>query len=162
MKKYLDQVQKRVNELEAKFFQILREENEQADRLAKAASAEFMLLLNIVLSFVQISPLIDDVSVQEVNSKSNWTTPIISYLKDSTLLDEKGAARKLKVQAARFVVIKHVLYKRGFSRSYLRCLSPEEADYVMKEVYEGICGNHLGSWSLVHKLVKAGYYWPTM
>ena len=97
-----------------------------------------------------------------MNSKSNWSTPIISYLKDSTLLDEKGAARKLKVQAARFVVIKHVLYKRGFSRSYLRCLSPEEADYVMKEVYEGLCGNHLGSWSLVHKLVKAGYYWPTM
>ena len=135
MKKYLDQVQKRVNELEAKFFQILREENEQADRLAKAASAEFMLLLNIVLSFVQISPLIDDVSVQEVNSKSNWTTPIISYLKDSTLLDEKRAARKLKVQAARFVVIKDVLYKGGFSRLYLRCLSPKEADYVVREVY---------------------------
>ena len=106
--------------------------------------------------------MIYDVGVQEVNSKSNWTTPIISYLKDSTLLDEKGAARKLKVQAACFVVIKHVLYKKGFSQSYLRCLSPEEADYVMKEVYEGICGNHSGLWSLVHKLIKAGYYWPTM
>ena len=106
--------------------------------------------------------MIYDVGVQEVNSKSNWTTPIISYLKDSTLLDEKGAARKLKVQAACFVVIKHVLYKKRFSQSYLRCLSPEEADYVMKEVYEGICGNHSGLWSLVHKLIKAGYYWPTM
>ena len=43
MKKYLDQVQKHVNELEAKFFQIPEEENEQADLLAKAASAEYML-----------------------------------------------------------------------------------------------------------------------
>ena len=32
----------------------------------------------------------------------------------------------------------------------------------MREVYEGICGNHLGFRPLVHKLVRAGYYWPTM
>ena len=32
----------------------------------------------------------------------------------------------------------------------------------MREVHEGICGNHSGSRSLVHKLVRTGYYWPTM
>ena len=85
------------------------------DRLAKAALIEYMLLPNKVLFFVQISPLIDDIDGQEVNSGSNWTTPIVSYLKDGTLLDGRGIARKLKVQAERFVVIKDVLYKRGFS-----------------------------------------------
>ena len=74
MKKYLDQVRKRVNKLQAKFFQIPREENEQADRLAKVALAEYMLLTGKVLSFVQISPLIDDVDMREVNLGSNWTT----------------------------------------------------------------------------------------
>ena len=73
--------------------------------------------------------------------------------------NEKEAARKLKVQAARFVLIKDVLYKRGFSRLYLRCLGNEEADYIIREVHEGICGNHSGLRSLVHKLVWAGYYW---
>ena len=71
MKKYMDQVWRRVNKLQAKFFQIPREENEQADRLAKVASAEYMLLPGKVLSFVQISPLIDDVDMQEVNLGSN-------------------------------------------------------------------------------------------
>ena len=56
---------------------------------------------------------------------------IASYLKDDILLNEKEAARKLKVQATRFVLIKDVLYKRGFSRPYLRCLGNEEVDYVM-------------------------------
>ena len=70
--------------------------------------------------------------------------------------------RKLKVQATRFVLTKDVLYKRGFSRQYLRCLSPEEADYIMREVHEGICGNWSGSWLLLHKLVRARYYWLTM
>ena len=111
-----------------------------------------------VLSFVQLSPLIDFDDVQEIGSESNWTTLIASYLKDGVLLDEKEAARKLKVRAARFVLIKDVLYKKGFSRPYLKCLGNEEADYVMREVHKGICGNHLGLRSLVHKLVRAGYY----
>ena len=83
-------------------------------------------------------------------------------MKDSVLPDEKEAARKLKVRPVRFVLIKDVLYKRGFSHPYLRCLGNEEADYVMRKVHEGICGNHSGSRSLVHKLVRAGYYWLTM
>ena len=75
-----------------------------------------MLVPEQVLSFVQVSSLIDDgTNVQEVNSKSNWTTPLISYLKTGVLPNGTDAARKLKVQASRFVLIKDVLYKRGFS-----------------------------------------------
>ena len=58
--------------------------------------------------------------------------------------------------------MKDVLYKRGFSRPYLRCLVPEEAEYVMREAHEGICGNHSRVRSLVHKLIRARHYWPTM
>ena len=42
MKKYLEEVKNRISSLEVKFIQIPREENECADHLAKAASAEFM------------------------------------------------------------------------------------------------------------------------
>ena len=118
-----------------------------------------MLVPNQVLSFIQVSSLIDeDTNVQEIGSESNWTTPLISYLRNGMLPDGKDATRKLKVQASRFVLIKDVLYKRGFSHLYLRCLSPEKADYVMREVHEGICGNHSGAQSLVNKLIRAGYY----
>ena len=80
----------------------------------KTASAKHMIIPNKVLSFVQLLPLIDGVEVQEIDLRSNWTTPIVSYLKDGTLLDGKEAARKLKIQVACFVLIKDVLYKRGF------------------------------------------------
>ena len=46
MKKYLEQVNRRVDNLQAKIVQILRGENEQADRLAKAASTEHMVIPN--------------------------------------------------------------------------------------------------------------------
>ena len=155
-------MKRRVDDLRAKIIQIPGRENKQADRLAKAASAKHMITHGNVLSFVQLSPLINSSDMQEIGSKSNWTTPIASYLKDGVLPDEKEATRKLKVRAARFILIKDVLYKRGFSRPYLMCLGNEEADCVMREVHEGICGNHLGLRSLVHKLVRAGYYWLTM
>ena len=71
IKKYLEQVRKRVDDLQAKFVQIPKGENDQADHLAKAASAKHMLIPSKVLSFVQLSPLIDGVSVQEIGSKSN-------------------------------------------------------------------------------------------
>ena len=52
MKKYLEQVRKQVGDLQAKFVQIPREENKQAERLTKAASAKRMLISSKVLSFV--------------------------------------------------------------------------------------------------------------
>ena len=59
MKKYLDEVRARVDDLEAKVVQIPRGENERADCLVKAASAEQMITPGNVLSLVQLSPLID-------------------------------------------------------------------------------------------------------
>ena len=46
MKKYLEMVKGRIGNLQIRLVQISREENECADRLAKAASAEYMLVPN--------------------------------------------------------------------------------------------------------------------
>ena len=113
MKKYLEEVKNWIDSLEVRFIQIPREENECVDRLAKVASTEFMIIFEQVLSFVQISSFIDNGAiVQEINSEENWTMPLIAYLRSGILLDRKDAARKLKVQASRFVLIRDVLYKR--------------------------------------------------
>ena len=85
IKKYLEQVKRRVDDLQAKIVQIPRGENEQADHLAKATSAEHMVIPDKVLSFVQLSLLIDLVYVQEIGSESNWATPLIFYLKNDAL-----------------------------------------------------------------------------
>ena len=68
MKKYLEQVKDWVNNLQVKFVQISREENKHTDRLAKTASTKHMLNPNQVLSFIQISQVIDSISVQEIGS----------------------------------------------------------------------------------------------
>ena len=88
--------------------------------------------------------------------------PIASYLRNGILLEDCNASHRLKVQSSHFVLIEDALYKRGFSCPYLWCLVPIEADYVMREVHEGVCGNHSRARLLVHKLIRAEYYWSTM
>ena len=54
------------------------------------------------------------------------------------------------------------LYKRGFFMPYLKCINKEEAKYVLGEIHEGVCRNHTGTKSLVSKVIRTGYFWPTM
>ena len=69
--------------------------------------------------------------------------------------------KKLRIRATRYVLMDEVLYKRGFSQPYLRCLAPDEANYVLREIHEGVCGNHSGARSLIHKVVRVGYCYPS-
>ena len=88
--------------------------------------------------------------------------PIISYIRDSQLPSDLSKAKKVEIQAARFTILNGRLYKRGFSMPYLKCLATDEATYVLREIHASICGNHSGPRSLVGKMIKASYFWPTM
>ena len=111
---------------------------------------------------IQYMPSIDLPKVQQIEGEENWMTSIVTYLKDGRLPEERDEAKKLRIKSAKYVIIDEVLYKRGFSQPYLRCLVPNEANYVLREVHEGAYGNHSGARAFVHKVVHAGYYWPTI
>ncbi|XP_050276061.1 uncharacterized protein LOC126718038 [Quercus robur] len=160
MKKYLERVLQLVEKFrKANFIQILREENAEADTLAKEASATGT---TEEYDEIQYVPSVDLPEVQQIGNEENWMAPIVSYLKDGRLPEARDEAKKLRIKAARYVLMDEVLYRRGFSQPYLRCLAPEEANYVLREVHEGACGNHSGARSLIQKVVRAGYYWPTV
>lgn len=60
------------------------------------------------------------------------------------------------------MIIGNDLYRRGFSSPLLKCLAKDEAQYVMNELHHGVCGFHTGRRALKAKILRAGYYWPTM
>ena len=160
IKKYLEKVLQLVKKFkETDFIQISKEENVEADTVAKEASVNEPI---DEFDEVQYIPSIDLLEVLQVQSEGNWMTSIMSYLKDRSLLEGKDEARKLRVWLARYVLLNEVLYKRGFSQPYLRCLSLDEVNYVLREVHKGAYENHSGAKSLIHKVVRARYYWPTI
>ena len=91
---------------------IPREENIEANALAKAASVGEAM---DEFDKVQYMPSIDLPEVQQIGGEENWMTPIVVYLKDGRLLEDKDEARKLRIRATKYVLIDEVLYKRGFS-----------------------------------------------
>lgn len=97
-----------------------------------------------------------------IETGKSWMDLIISYIRDGTLPVDKRQARKLRCQAARYTLIDGELYWRGYTLPLLWCLTNKEADYVLREIHEGICGNHSGTRSLAFKALKQGYFWPTM
>ncbi|KAI5313760.1 hypothetical protein L3X38_042936 [Prunus dulcis] len=88
--------------------------------------------------------------------------PILQFLQNQTLPANPTEAQRVRHRSARYLVINGSLYKRGFSLPYLRCLTPEEGHYVLREIHEGICGNHSGARSLAHKAIRQGYFWPSL
>ncbi|GJZ16576.1 reverse transcriptase domain-containing protein [Tanacetum coccineum] len=91
-----------------------------------------------------------------------WMTPIIEYLKEGTLPNDKKEASKLRIKAKQYELWEVVLNKRSFLKPWLRCVRPLQADYVIREIHEGSCSMHAGPRSVVANAMRLGYYWPTM
>ena len=80
--------------------------------------------------------------------------PIVSFLKDDTLLEEKSEAEKIQRKAPRFWLSEdHKLYKHSYSRPYLLCIHLEVPKLLLEELHEGICGSHTGGRSLSHRAI---------
>lgn len=135
-----------------------------ADALAKLGSQKDAPLLGVIPLEIQLQPSIPKVEVMEVEvQKENlWTTPIKEFIINGTLPSEKDEARRLRYNAAQYMIYDGILYKKGFNRPLLRCIAGDECLYIMREVHESICGNHAGGTSLAHKILHQGYFWPTL
>ena len=57
-------------------------------------------------------------------------TPIIQYLKDSVLLEDKRKAKLLRLKVVCYTMYNNWLYKRGFSTPLLKCVDLEEGNYI--------------------------------
>jgi hypothetical protein len=74
----------------------------------------------------------------------------------------KSRARDLKLKVVRYCLIEQVLYWRDPLGMLLRCLNPPEAQKVMFDFHEGLCGGHHFWKTTAHKILRARYYWPTL
>ncbi|CAL8166834.1 unnamed protein product [Prunus armeniaca] len=97
-----------------------------------------------------------------IDHSPTWMDPITQFLQNQTLPADLAEGRRVRYRSARYLIINGALYKRGFSLPYLRCLIPKEGTYVLREIHEGICGNHSGAHSLAHKVIRQGYFWPSL
>ncbi|CAL2270944.1 unnamed protein product [Prunus armeniaca] len=139
-----------------------RSENSHADALSRLASTIDDRVGRRAPFEVLALRSTAEADVNTVRQDPSWMDPIHAHLTDDTLLTDKTKAKAVRRRSARYLLLQGVLYQRSYSLPLLRCVTPQQGDYILREIHEGACGDHSGSRSLAFKAVRQGYYWPTL
>jgi hypothetical protein len=61
-----------------------------------------------------------------------------------------------------YVLIAEILFRRNYDGMLLRCVDATKAQELIKEFHEGICGGNFSPTTTAHKIIRVGYYWPSI
>eukprot|EP00253_Pinus_taeda_P013143 PITA_13143 len=111
----------------------------------------------------------DTGSTEEINqisvtdSESQYAD-LIFYLKNGYAPSHLSYKRKraIRLKAKNFSLVDNVLFKKNYDSILLRCLEKSEAQKMLQELHDGPAGGHFGADTTAHKIIHAGYYWPTL
>eukprot|EP00253_Pinus_taeda_P016073 PITA_16073 len=79
--------------------------------------------------------------------RANWVTTLQEY--------------DLEIKPAK-IVRGQGFCRQNYDYVLLRCLEKQEAQRVLQELHDGPAGGHFGADTTAHKIIHAGYYWPTL
>ncbi|XP_074363682.1 uncharacterized protein LOC141704337 [Apium graveolens] len=71
-------------------------------------------------------------------------------------------ALKVKYRASSYTIVNGRMYRRSVSQPLLRCLHTEEQHQALEAVHKGICGEYQVGRSLAFKILRKGFFWPTL
>jgi hypothetical protein len=93
-----------------------------------------------------------------------WYKDVIYFLQELRTPDglPRNKARALKLKAVRYCLIDQILYWKDPLGVLLKCMDPQEANRIMFEFHSGLCGGHHFWKATAHKILRAGYYRPTV
>nr|GEY10518.1 hypothetical protein [Tanacetum cinerariifolium] len=117
-----------------------------------------------VLVEVQLKWSIEEKEILQVETKEgeSWMTPIHEYLVIGLLPEDPNESRKIRVKAPQYKLIRGNLYRISFYTIWIRGVASPQTDDIVKEVHKGSCGFNARPRSMVVRITKQGYYWPSM
>jgi len=107
---------------------------------------------------------IEEINQISITDSESQYANIIFYLKNGYApphLSYKNK-RAIRLKAKNFMIVNDVLFKQNYDSILLRYLEKPEAQKVLHELHDGPTGGHFGADTTAHKIIHAGYYWPTL
>ncbi|PNX98240.1 gag-pol polyprotein [Trifolium pratense] len=131
-----------------------RGDNMRADIFSKLASTKKKGGNKSVIQEILPRPSIEEhtsptlsvmaVDVNSIEDGTSWMTNYYTYLAHGHLPEDEKEAKTLQRKASSYCLMYDKLYKRGISIPLLKCIGEDDVDYVLREIHEGINGQHLG------------------
>jgi hypothetical protein len=168
MGKYCTVVRKLEDKFEGlEFHHVERDRNMAADVLSKLGSSRIQVPPGVFVQEIS-HPSISLDRAEECNTLSqpesdsdDWRGPIIKYIKNEEEPDDKNTAEGIARQSAHYTLIGETLYRRDASGVLMKCILSATRKQFLNEVHAGQCGVHAASRTLVGKVFRSGFYWPT-
>ncbi|XP_075658059.1 uncharacterized protein LOC142628012 [Castanea sativa] len=112
MQKYLKIIQRLSQHFDnLDFVQIPRTKNAKADFLARLALVYDYNATSDLCVEIRGEPSTEGWKILKIKEQDKWMTPIIRYLKEGWLLEDKMEARKIQIKATHYVIIDDMLYR---------------------------------------------------
>lgn len=74
----------------------------------------------------------------------------------------KAKSRSLKLKASKDCIMDNGLYWKDPRGVLLNCLTEDESKEVINDFHKEDCGGHLYWNTTSNKVLRVGYYWPTL
>jgi hypothetical protein len=74
----------------------------------------------------------------------------------------KNKAIFLNLKAVKFFILDNALYWKYPGGILLSCLLEDDTKWAIQEFHRGDCGGHHYWKTTTHKVLRVGYYWPTI
>ncbi|XP_071700328.1 uncharacterized protein [Rutidosis leptorrhynchoides] len=118
---------------------VRRSQNKKADALSKLASITFAHLAKEVLVEVLEKRSIEAQEVHDliIEEENTWMKPLREYLELGILPEDKKEARKIRIKAPSYKIMNGALYRKSFLTPWLRCVGPNQASMIIREMHEG-------------------------
>ena len=151
--------------------QVARGKNRHANSLATLASAmmediprQIKVELIAEPSISAMANWATKVDVAAITTAGScWMDPIIEFLAEDRMPDDKSEVNKIRRVASRYwLSADRKLYRRSFGGPYLLCLHPRKLYELLAELHKGVCGGHVERRSLAHRAMTQGFWWPKM
>eukprot|EP00253_Pinus_taeda_P008763 PITA_08763 len=105
-----------------------------------------------------------DESLFLISLSDPWYGDILVYLQTQNLRPNTSLSehQHTQYQAKEYLIIGNTLYHRGVNTVLRRFLTHEEVKSVLNDCHSGACGGHLSGYAIAKKILRAGYFWPTI
>ena len=151
---------------EISFSYLARDKNQYADALATLAVMT-KLDLEVEVRPLQVAVRKEPAycsNIEEEPDGRPWFHDIKRFIKarEYPVEADENDRKTLRRLSMSFFLTGDVLYKRNYDGVLLRCVDTKEANSIISEVHEGICGTHANGHTLSRQILRHGYYWLTM
>ena len=108
--------------------------------------------------------ILEKEKIMDYYSSSEWYADIVHFLLFLHCPEhmDRKAARSLKLKATKYCLMEEKFFWKDPGGILLRCLDKSEIEGVIYESHEGACGGHKYWKTTAYRILRAGYYWPSL